>query len=154
MPTRYRCSECRLGFEIGWYHYHRESNNAMAATFLACVKCGAAYMLDHKYDGSRDQLYAWGGQVTWVPTEYEGWFQNAPGTPEMAAVPCDHDFRPVRKKEEWARLEGILDELKLDDFACVFCHGAGTLVNQWPEGKKTCPRCGKETWEMVGSYIT
>jgi hypothetical protein len=36
----------------------------MAATFLVCVKCGAQYMLDHKHDGGRDELYAWGGPVT------------------------------------------------------------------------------------------
>jgi hypothetical protein len=111
-------------------------------------------MLDHKYDGARDQLYAWGGQVTWVPTEYQGRFKNAPGTPARAPVPCEHDFRPVRNKEEWARLEGSLDELNLASFACVFCGAAGALTKQWPEGEKKCPRCGKESLEMVGSYIT
>jgi hypothetical protein len=126
----------------------------MAATFLVCAKCGSAYMLDHKYDGSQDQLYAWGGPVTWMPTKHEGLYKNADGTPEMAPFPCAHDFRPVRNKEESARLEGILDELNLASFACVSCHVAGTLTNQWPKNEKTCPRCGKEALQMVGSYIT
>lgn len=154
MPTRYCCSDCHLGFETGWYHYHRESNSAMAATFLVCAQCGSGYLLDHKYDGSRDQLYAWGGQVTWVPTEHERLFKNAPGTPEMAPVSSAHDFRPVRNQKKSARLEGILDELNLTGFACVFCGTPGALTKQWPEGETKCPRCGKETLQMVGSYIT
>jgi hypothetical protein len=154
MPTRYRCSDCHLGFETGWYHYHREMNRAMAATFLVCAKCGSAYMLDHKYDGSRDELNAWGGPVTWVPTEYKCWYKNAPGTSEMAVVPCDHDFRPIRKEMEWARMEGVVDELNLSGFPCFFCRAVGGLTNQWPQGKTTCPRCSKETLQVVGCYIT
>jgi DNA-directed RNA polymerase subunit RPC12/RpoP len=154
MPTRYRCSDCHLGFETGWYHYHRESNGAMAATSLVCARCGAAYLLDHKYDGARDQLYAWGGPVTWVPTKHDGWYQNAPGTPEITPVAREHDFRPVRQPHESARLEGVLDDLNLAGFACVFCHALGTLKKLWPDDETRCPRCGKDELRVVGIYMT
>jgi DNA-directed RNA polymerase subunit RPC12/RpoP len=154
MPTRYRCTDCGLGFETGWYHYHRESDNAMAATSLACATCGSAYLVGHKYDGSRDQLYVWGGPVTWVPTGDGSWHNPAHGSPPMAPVPCDHEFRPIRTKERLARLEGIRDHLELAGFACVFCHAAGTLTNEWPTGQTAWPRCGKSTLEVVGCYLT
>jgi hypothetical protein len=111
-------------------------------------------MLDHKFDASPDQFYAWSGQVTWMPTEHEGSFQNAAGTQEMSIVPCDQDFRPVRKQNELPRLEGILDSLKLANFVCVFCLSGGSLASQWPEGEEPCPRCGETTLEPVGSYLT
>src|SRR4051794_24322540 len=104
MPTVYRCSDCCLGFETGWYHYHQELNNAMAATFLACRKCGSWYRLDHKHDGSRDQLYSWGGQISWVPAESERWYHPAPGTPDETPIPFEHDFRPIRDEECSGRL--------------------------------------------------
>ena len=72
----------------------------MAATFLVCVQCGSAYMLDHKHAGGRDELYAWGGPVTTEATEYDGMFRNAPGTPERTKLPCRHDFRLVREEHE------------------------------------------------------
>jgi hypothetical protein len=111
-------------------------------------------MLDHKYDGSLDQLFGWGGPVIWVPTKHPGLYKNAVGTPEMGPIPCNRDFRPVRKKEKLERLEEILDELNLGTFVCVYCNSVGTLTNDWPEGETTCPRCGKQTLQNVGSYIT
>jgi hypothetical protein len=82
----------------------------MAATLLVCAQCGSAYMLDHKHAGGRDELYAWGGQVTTEAAEYEGMYRNASGTPKLAKLSCDHDFRPVREEQEYARLEGITDK--------------------------------------------
>lgn len=154
MPTIYRCSSCGLGFKTGWYHYHREVDGAVAATLLACTQCGAAYMLDHKRAGGRDELYAWGGQVKTEATEYEGIYRDAPGTPKIAKLPTDHDFRPTRETQESARLEGISDEPNLKAFACQFCHGLGTLTNKWPENNCVCPCCKNSTLEAVSSYIT
>src|SRR5436305_12793991 len=114
MPTVYRCNSCSLGFETGWYHYHREVDGAMAATFIVCSKCGSQYVLDHKCDGGRDELHAWGGPVTKLPTEDEGLFDDAPGTPDMSKMPSVLDFRPVRNKERYAKLEGILDDLRFE----------------------------------------
>ena len=126
----------------------------MAATFLVCLKCGSAYMLDHKHQGGNDVLYAWGGQVTTERTEHEGQFRNAQGTPSMMKLPCQHEFRPVRAKVQYARLEGITDELDFDSFVCQFCNGVGTLSRSWPEGHNTCPRCEKSTLEAISFYIT
>lgn len=154
MPTIYRCSSCALGFETGWYHYHRVVDGAMAATFVVCSKCGSQYMLDHKYDDGRDELHAWGGRITMEPTEREGVFPSASATPPMAKLPSDLDFRPVRKKQPHARLEGVRDDLRFEGFECAFCHKVGTLIGEWPEGNKTCPRCGKHTLDPVDCYMT
>jgi len=51
-------------------------------------------------------------------------------------------------------MEGISDQLNLADFTCIYCHAVGELTNKWPVSEEKCPRCGKKTLQMVGSYIT
>src|SRR5688500_7636602 len=106
MPTVYVCSSCHLGFETGWHHYHRESDGATAATLLACLNCGASYLLAHKYDGGRDELHWWGGVVNFELTELGVLYAHAPGTPPMRRMPCAHDLRPVRAEPETPWMEG------------------------------------------------
>jgi len=154
MPSRYLCMKCHLGFETGWYHYHHSDGNAMAATLLVCSACGASFLLEHKYDGSPDELLAWGGPVTWVATEYEGLFRKAPGTPDLQGIASDHEFRPERNTEQPPRLQGLMDDLKLADFRCPYCDHLGSLAKEWDPRNHTCPRCNEEGIERVGSYIT
>lgn len=154
MPTVYRCKSCGLSFQPRWYHCHREIERAMSATLLACTSCGAAYMLDHKCDDSRDELYAWSGQVTAEPSEESGVFRNISATQPMEKIPTSHDFRPTRESEAYARLEAIQDKLRLSDFRCAFCGKIGTLTSRWPESVNRCPRCSGATLEVVSNSIT
>jgi hypothetical protein len=154
MPSQYLCSSCQLGFETGWFHYHVFEDGAVAATFVACAKCGTAYMVEHFMAGAPDQLYWWSGPVSWVPTEYEGLYNHAPGTPGLACIVSDHEFRPLRRPNERARLEAVSDKLDLAAIACLHCAGVGALTDNWPDEALICPRCGKETLECVGGYVT
>jgi hypothetical protein len=126
----------------------------MAATRLVCTSCGASFLLDHKYDGSGDELFAWGGPVNWVPTAYERLFRHAPGTPELHAIETDHEFRPKRDNEKLARLQGLTDELSLADYRCPYCDQRGALTREWGSKNQRCPRCKADGIELVGSYIT
>jgi hypothetical protein len=72
----------------------------------------------------------------------------------MAKVATEIDLRPARNEERYARLEGVLDNLRLEAMPCGFCNSIGTLTRTWPDGNDECPRCKRHTLDLVSSYIT
>jgi hypothetical protein len=111
-------------------------------------------MVDHKDDGSLDQLYAWREPLTFVLTEYAHLYEPIPGSPEMERLDCAVNLRPDRRPVHSARLQGIGDTLHLSDVACVYCQSTGTLLRRWPDDVIDCPRCRQNTLQRVSSYIT
>lgn len=43
MPLCFECSECKLKFDVGWYHYHDFSSGYGSCTLLSCTACGTQH---------------------------------------------------------------------------------------------------------------
>jgi len=144
MASIYRCKSCSLEFQVGWDHYHQVHRGATASTSLVCRWCGTWYILDHKIDGTPDELYSRGG-----PTSAPDW-----STTPLLPVPTSHQFRPIRKQCEDLFREGLLDTLELGTFTCPVCNKEGKLTDSWSQDDVTCPRCLEQALTLVSHYLS
>src|ERR1035437_9151531 len=47
MPQSFYCKACKLGFAVGWYHYHDSPDGYGAETLLVCSACGTMHSIQH-----------------------------------------------------------------------------------------------------------
>lgn len=63
MPIIYHCSNCKIRFKIGWYHFHHYNDGYGSGQFLICANCITNYHIEfalrHKYikGDARDNYY-------------------------------------------------------------------------------------------------
>lgn len=154
MASVFRCKSCSLGFEVGWDHYHQVHRGAAAETSLVCRWCGTWYILDHKIDGTSDELYWRCGPVS-ITDGLASLPVPVPGTPEKQPVPTNHQFRPVavrRQIDQWK--EGLGDTLELARFICPFCNKEGKLTDYWSRDDVSCPRCLEQALTFLDFWMT
>ncbi len=48
----------------------------------------------------------------------------------------------------WVEVEGAPSD------KCIYCGASGTLLEDWPEENRTCPRCDETTLYCICSWMT
>lgn len=127
MPTDYRCTDCDLGLQVGWYHFHGPCESHWAATLGFCRRCGTVHRLLHSSTEGPDQLVS----------------QSAPRTATNSDLP-GMEFRvPL---EEWENA-GAIDR-------CAHCGTAGQICFDETATLEICPRCGSKGVTRGCSWLT
>ena len=148
MGTDYRCDSCGLTFTTGWDHYHRFTEFS-AETKLVCAECGTCHVVRHAIDGKVPDALLAQPEPVFTATRSEVVMYG-----EWRRCDVTLDLRPVRKRHQSLRREGVTDPLNLDAVHCAHCHAKGTLTHRWPEGEKRCPHCQQPNLQIIGCWMT
>ncbi len=160
MPESFYCKACKLGFAVGWFHYHGSADGFGAETLLVCSACGTMHTVQHPssvrtpvFGGlfSRagepekpDRLMAQDGPcfVNSPENDIMEWLQ------EWHECPTTHVLCP---KSKHSYMKGFID---LGPVKCHHCSRVATLVREWASQNVRCPACGKPELWARGSWIT
>ena len=145
MPGAWKCTNCRLAFPGGWFHYWIGASPYWAATLLVCRGCGTAHAIEHSNEKPtfKDRLFHAGKPFI---------------DDDEPAISYDEDGNVLTMK--WYRAPPVLSNWpggsdlttdKIAELACVHC-GGNSLTDRWEENWP-CPRCASEMKE-VGFWIT
>jgi len=160
MPNSFYCKACKLGFAVGWFHYHECPDGYGAETLLVCSACGTMHTIQHpafvsipvlgglfhksgKSDKT-DRLLAQDGPL----------FANSPEDPilghlkEWRDCQTSHDLCP---KSKYKYMQDFID---LAPVKCHHCKRPFTLVKEWANQNVRCPGCGKPELSARDSWIT
>ncbi len=139
MPSDYTCSNCRLAFTLGWYHYHNFSSGYGARTLLVCKGCGTMHAIELALTDVElpDGLPARTVSSFNLPPDHppdrflaqpKPVFADPKGSdldvaPVAEWIACDacRDLRPERTVCFIPTLEGCEDRLALEDLTCAHC---------------------------------
>lgn len=131
MVFRYRCTECKLYFSIGWHHYGTGMKYT-SATQLVCTECGVIHRIEHA-----------GGEGNWFQrmfTTLTGDTMSAQQGPILDPPESVSVFSPEdwigKKPVGFLRTATIFSRL-----SCMHCHSKGTLRKKWPADGAPCPKC-------------
>ena len=131
MVFRYRCTECKLYFSIGWHHYGTGMKYT-SATQLVCTECGVMHRIEHA-----------GGEGNWFQrmfTTLTGDTMSAQHGPIIDPPESVSVFSP----EDWIgeKPVGFLRTATIfSRLSCMHCHSKGTLRKKWPADGAPCPKC-------------
>jgi hypothetical protein len=127
MPTDYKCAECGLGFQVGWFHFHGPCEEYWAATLGFCRSCGTVHQLLHSSTDGPDQLISQAAPLNAVKSDLPG-----------------IDFRvPLA---EWKDME-VVDR-------CTHCGTSGRICFDATTAVDTCPRCGSTSVAKGCTWMT
>ena len=158
MPKLFFCSSCRLSFQLGWFHYHKFDSGYASATFLVCKECGTQYKMEHAIRGQLpERIFAQPEPIT-KPVDLDSDSLDSvvhyhSGYKEWQFYQVQLNSRPEHEEHKGMPVwfEGTTDKLKLADVKCCYCGSGSSLVSEWPEVNRSCPRC-KENWLKCGAY--
>ncbi|QDT64737.1 hypothetical protein V22_19780 [Calycomorphotria hydatis] len=123
MPTDLECSECRLGFSVGLYHYHTHPDGYFGRRLLVCRDCGCQHFVE-------------------VP------FSDTPAKPALESFSdliidcpklCGTKLLFSQQQQQWGRRQELPDQ-KLSNIRCQRCNSLGNLSDTWHE-EWACPNC-------------
>ena len=145
MPEAWKCTDCRLAFPVGWFHYGLGSSPYLIATLLVCRECGTAHAVQHSNDKPRfnDRLFHLG----------EPFLDD-----DEPAASSDEGGIAITLK--WYRGPPVLSDWNGGgeaepnsgaEFACVHC-GQQALTDRW-DATQPCPRC-QGAMKSDGFWIT
>src|SRR4051812_32583583 len=133
MPESFYCKACKLGFAVGWFHYHGSADVFWAETLLVCSACGTMHTVLHP---RCNRVPVLGGLFhRTAPPEkpdrlmaQDGpFYVNSPGHFIMQSL---RDWRECKTthvlcpKSKYAYMKDFID---LDSVKCHHCGRAATL---------------------------
>lgn len=160
MPTNFYCSSCKLGFVLGWLHYHEAADGFDAETLLVCSACGTMHAVANPAP---------------VRTPVLGGLFSKRGTPEKTdqlmaqSGPCfvesaEDDVMHRLKTWEECKVMHVLrpksqhshmkDFLDLGPVQCRHCGRSATIVRDWDYHNVRCPACGQPKVSVVKQWLT
>jgi ribosomal protein S27E len=160
VPSNHYCASCKVGFAVGWYHYHEERDGFGAETLLVCSGCGTMHSVAHP---SPVRIPILGGLFhrPGRPEKTERLMaQSGPcflGSAEQdvmehlkAWVECRvaHALRPPSKHSY------MKDFLELAPVKCHHCDRSSTLVRDWGYQNVRCPACGEPKVSVTQQWMT
>lgn len=162
MPSSYYCESCKLGFAVGWFHYHGTTEGFNAETLAVCSACGTMHSVQHPAtvripawgglfhkiakSGKRDRLMAQSGPCFHAkPENYVDLFKQLK---EWKECKLAHELRPESKHSY------MKDFLNLGPVQCNYCRKSSTIVTDWGYHNVRCPGCGQPDLSHVSTWIT
>ena len=160
MPSNHYCASCKLGFALGWFHYHDSSGGYGAETLLVCSACGTMHSVWHP---ATARIPVFGGLFSrrGAPAKVERLMaQSGPCFLESA----NDDIMGSLKQWEECQVTHVLrpsskhsymkDFLELSPAKCHHCGRSSTLVRDWDYHNVRCPACGKPSVTVTSQWIT
>jgi rubredoxin len=134
MPLDYQCSQCRLGFSVGTYHYHSHASGYFGRTLLLCSNCGTQHAIE-------------------IPIKDDGepyTLRSMPGP----AVECEtlDGFKLLFPKSEWTHPVPIPSH-RTESLSCQHCGVRGTLTENVTD-EWTCPNCSAPNKGYFSRWMT
>ena len=160
MPGDFFCESCKLGFSVGWFHYHGDGEGYGAETLLVCSACGTTHMIQHP---TPIKVPVLGGLFfkTGKPAKTDRLMaQSGPGFLEGAeqdVLRClkewheckvSHELRPKYKHSS------LKNYLELGPIECHHCGRKKTVTSDWNTQIVRCPARGQPKLLPTKGWIT
>ncbi len=161
MPTAFFCSSCKLGFAVGWFHYHGEADGFDAETLLVCSACGTMNTVQHPASVRPPVLGGLLLKRKAVPKRADRLMaQSGPCFVENAKNDVTLHLKPWQEcgvthvlcpKSKQSYMKGFID---LGPIKCHHCRRTETIVRDWEYHNVRCPACGQPSLSVAKQWIT
>lgn len=135
MPQDLECSECRLGFSIGFYHYHIHSDGYFGRQLLVCRDCGCQHFIEVPLSDSA------------AKPALESFFDLLIDCPKLRGT------KLLFSQQQWAHRQELSDQT-LSGIRCQRCDSLGKLSDTW-QAEWGCPSCSRtDTISVLTLWMT
>jgi hypothetical protein len=160
MPDNFYCGSCKLGFALGWFHYHGEDDGYGSETLLVCSACGTMHSIQHP---NIPRIPVLGGLFSRLGTPEKPDRLRAQSGPCFVENAKDDVMQRLKAWEECnvthvlrpkSKHSYMKDYLELGPVQCHHCGRTATIVRDWDYYNVRCPACGQAQVSVVSQWMT